>query len=124
MTRAETENAANPRQTRGAERRARRRRRRFEDALRRLLDTPDGQLVFGERRIGLLARCRTFATVYSDSSLRMAYNAGRQDVGHELMALLAEVSEEAYVRMEAECRALERRDDQETEAALMEGGEE
>lgn len=120
MKPAEVGNAGDPKQVRRAEQRVRSRQKRFARALRAVLETPEGRLLFGERQLGVLARCGTFRTVFADNPVRMAYNAGRQDVGHELMALLTGAGEELFLRMEAECRALEARDAVETAAANQE----
>jgi hypothetical protein len=58
-----------------------------------------------------------FESVWSPSAL-IHYNAGRQDQGHKLIALLVQVDEEGYLLMEREARQRARRTDREVEATL------
>lgn len=113
----EVTNAADRKQVRNAGRRTKSRERRFQNALRAVMATPEGRLLFGERRLGLLARAGCYRSVFSQNPVEMAYNAGRQDFGHQMMALLAEASEKLYLDMERETRLLESRDAEETAAA-------
>jgi hypothetical protein len=116
-TRAQSQNAADPRQVRRARRLAKHREERFITALRAVLETPAGRLVFGEREQGLLARLGAFRSAFHQSGSVTYYQIGRQDAGHELIALLVEASEDLYLEMEREMRALAKRDEETTAAA-------
>jgi hypothetical protein len=115
--------ATNTSHVKDATRRERRRRRRFMDAVREVLNTPAGRLMFGERELGLLARCGVYRSVWEQSS-RIHYNAGRQDVGHELMAIVTEADEAAYLTMEHEMRTLAQRDRNEADASVTDAASE
>lgn len=123
---AEVTNAANPDQVRGSRRRSQRREVRFLDALREVMRTPAGRLVFGERDLGLLARCGIFGSPLHSAGSMLYYNVGRQDMGREILAQLLAADETLYETMEREMRALAVRDDNETRgnnAAATEGAE-
>lgn len=115
--RAEVRNAGDPKQVRDAGRRAKRRQQRFDDALREVMASPAGRLVFGEHEFGFVARAGVYRSVFHPSGSQTSYNAGRQDFGHEIVAELLRVDEAAYELMEREARAVAKRDAQETEAA-------
>lgn len=112
----EVRNAGDRRQVQDAERRLRRRRGRWLAALRAVLATPEGRLVFGERDHGLLAKAGVYRSIWAPNA-QIHYNAGRQDYGHELMAELLRADERAYLLMEQEARAIAAGDERETEAA-------
>ncbi len=112
MSRPLTQNAADPQQVKFAERKEKARARRFEGALRAVLSTPEGRIVCWE----LIRRARVFESIW-DPSAKIHYLAGRQDYGHELLATLLGVDEEAYLLMERECRAWERSEAREIAAA-------
>jgi len=114
---AEVENTGDRRQVRAAESRIKRREQRFFDALRAVLGTQEGRLVFGDLEHGMLARAGVFRSVFNAHGGIQGMNIGRQNYGHELMALIIRADEELYERMETECRARRRRDDAETEIA-------
>jgi hypothetical protein len=111
---AEVTNAANPDQVRGSRRRSQRREVRFLDALREVMRTPAGRLVFGERDRGLLARCGIYTSPLHAAGSMLYYNVGRQDMGREILAQLLAAGEDEYQLMEKEMRALAVRDDNET----------
>lgn len=111
MSRALTGNAADPRQVEFARRKERRRAAGFHDALRVVLGAPEGRVVLWT----LLERAGVFRSVW-DPSARIHYNAGRQDYGHELLALLVDVDEDGYLLMEREARQRARGDDREAAA--------
>ena len=64
----------------------------------------------------LLERAGVYRSIW-DPTARIHYNAGRQDFGHELMALLVSAQPDLYLLMEQEARARQKRDDAETDAA-------
>jgi hypothetical protein len=109
--RALTGNAADPEQVKYAERKERQRRARFGLALKTVLGTTAGRLVFWE----LLSRAGIYRSIW-DPTERIHYNAGRQDFGHELLATILETDEDAYLLMEREARAIARGDARETAA--------
>lgn len=113
---AETGNAADVEQVRGARRRQLRREKRFLDKLREVMATEAGRFVFGERDLGFLARCGIYTSAMHPSGSTVYYNIGRQDIGKEITGLLIQASEEAYQVMEREMRALAVRDNNETTA--------
>lgn len=111
--RAEVRNAADPKQVRRAEKRERAREALFLEALKATLSQVNGRLVFSE----LIERAGVWRSMFDNSGSRAFYNIGRQDYGHELMALILQADDEAYVVMETEARARKRRADQENDAA-------
>lgn len=112
---AETGNAADPRQVKDAGRRERRRTRDFDNALRAVLDTPDGRLVLWQ----LLSMAGIYRSCYDNSGSRTYWNVGRQDYGHELLAHIIEASPQLYALMEREARERDARTDAEREAAQV-----
>ena|ERR1019366_3909337 len=46
----------------------------------------------------IMAQCKTFESIWDPSS-KVHYNAGRQDVGHFLMAKIMEVKPDAFTTM-------------------------
>jgi hypothetical protein len=78
---------------------------------RRVMATPEGRFVMAD----LIRGTGVHRSIW-DNSARIHYNSGRQDWGLELMATLQEVDADAYDLMEAERRALDRRDASEIEA--------
>lgn len=92
-------NAADPTQVKFAERKARQQEELFGAGLRQVLDTEAGRVVLW----GLLERAGIYRSIW-DPSAKIHYNAGRQDFGHELLALIVEASPENYLQMEAEAR--------------------
>jgi hypothetical protein len=57
-----------------------------------------------------------------DASAKIHYNAGRQDFGHELMALLTEHDSEGYLAMEREARSAATNEKLEAEAVQARSG--
>lgn len=109
-------NGADPRQVRYGDRRDREHTARWQAALRTVLATPAGQLVFGELEYGLLARAGVFRSVYNNSATQMAWNSGQQDFGLQLLAELVRAAPAEYLQMEAAMRQLAARDDRTTAA--------
>src|SRR3954471_4533470 len=95
-----TGNAADRKKVERADRVQRRRESRFTDALRAVLATPTGRIVAWE----LLRRARVYESIWDPSS-KIHYNAGRQDFGHELLAVIVEADGTLYLEMEREARA-------------------
>jgi len=109
---AEVRNAADPQQVRRAGRRDRDRHARELEWVRAVLAHGDGRAMVWT----LLERAGIFRSVWHTSAM-IHYNAGRQDFGHELMALVIEADEEGFELMQREARTRARRERLENEAA-------
>lgn len=96
---------------RKAERREAREADRYLEAVREVIKTPAGRLVFGELRLGILATAGVYSSGFDADPCRHAFNAGRRDIGLRLMALLVEASPEDFQTMEREVRRLRRGDE-------------
>ena len=59
-----------------------------------VLDIPQGRRVLWR----ILEECKTFGSIY-ETSARIHYNAGQQDIGHMIMAKITEADEEALFTM-------------------------
>ena len=57
------------------------------------------------RMFAILSWCGTFESIM-ETNARIYYNAGRQDVGHELMATLNKASPQLYLLMQQEAGKL------------------
>lgn len=113
------QNAGSVRQVRRAGRKEGEIRSRLEAATFEVLSTPGGRMFIWE----LLRMAGVYSSVWADHGQRMAYNAGRQDYGHELLALLVDVDENLYMLMEREARAWQRREETKDAAAESADGE-
>jgi hypothetical protein len=98
-------NAADPDQVKHASRKDRDRRERELADLRAVLAQAAGRRVLWR----LLEHCSVFGSIWHPSALIHA-NAGRQDVGHYLMAEITEANEDAIFTMMQEARAAKRAD--------------
>lgn len=92
-------NAADPEQVRKGRETERHRRDRELRELRALLDTYEGRSVLWR----FMAQCGVFKSIM-EASARIYYNAGQQDVGHWLLAEIAEAEPNAYAVMMDEAR--------------------
>lgn len=113
-------NAADPKQGRHAERKAKDRRARELGDLRAVLETEPGRRVF--RR--LLRWCGANQTVLRASAIDMAAAAGQQNVGHYIQAEIEAADDEVMFTMMREARADEARDNRETDAVHTTSAEE
>jgi hypothetical protein len=113
--RALVKNATDPKQQKYAERLLKRRHARLVDALRAVMGTPAGRIVFWE----LIVTCRSFESIYRNGAGDLLYNAGRQDVGFELLRDLQDCTPDLYLLMEQEMRALATREASETDAVQV-----
>lgn len=94
-------NAADARQVAHGHRASRDRYEATRAAYRETLDTVAGRRVLWD----LLTRAGIYQSVMVDGRPEVTfYKAGRQDFGHELLALLLDVDEGLYLRMEGEAR--------------------
>lgn len=109
--RVDVRNAADRKQVGRAGKRSDHRQRELEGAYVDVLNTESGRRVMWD----LLERCGVYRSVWEPSA-KIHYNAGRQDMGHELMALLARTDVQLYLKMEHEARVRDARDDSEREA--------
>ena len=116
---AVVKNAADPQQRNRAVRLERRRDARLRAALKVVMGSPEGRLVMWE----LLRTCGVYSSVW-EASAKIHYNAGRQDVGHELLADLHDVAPELYLTMEREMRTLAKREQDEIDAGHLKPAEE
>ena len=92
-------NAADPRQVKAASRRQKdARRQELEDVRAVLASRPGRRFIWR-----LLERCKVFGSVMATDGV-IQYQAGRQDFGHELMALLEESDGEALFTLMREAR--------------------
>ena len=95
--------------------------RRVQDArfgelsdLRAVLAQPEGRRVLWR----LLEHCSVFESIW-DPSVRIHVNAGRQDVGHWLMAEIERADDEALFRLMVEAKQRAKRADAETQAGRI-----
>lgn len=95
-------NAADRQQVARARRQEQRIDERFHDSLRAVMSTPEGRLVCWS----YLGKFGVYRGVYADNPHRMAYEAGRQQCGHDLLTDLVRADEELFQLMEREMRAL------------------
>jgi len=109
--RAAVSNAADVKQVKHAGRKDQERRQLEIAALREILKLPAGRLVLWN----VLTHCKVFESIWHPSALIHA-NAGRQDVGHWLLAEIAEADEDVIVLMMREARVAKKRDQAEREA--------
>lgn len=96
-------NAADPRQVRASARAEEKRAEQFRGSLKVTLSTPEGRRVIGE----LLDRAGLYKTSW-DPSARIHFNEGRRNFGLELLAEVQDASEDLYLEMEREMRAMKR----------------
>lgn len=64
------------------------------ECLKAILETKQGRTVIWK----WLKHCKVFESIY-DSSARIHYNAGKQDVGHFLLAEVLQANKNAYLQM-------------------------
>lgn len=100
--RSAVRNAADRQQVTRADRAEKRIAERFQDSLRAVMSTTDGRLVVWS----YLGKFGVYRGVYADNPQRMAYDAGRQQCGHDLLADVLAAGEDFYQVMEREMRAL------------------
>lgn len=105
-------NAADPQQVAFAKRKEAQEEELLRASLAAVMATVEGRVVMW----GLLERAGVYRSTFDASGSRTFYNAGRQDFGHELLALLLEHAEEGYLLMEAEARRRARATGREAEA--------
>lgn len=87
-------NAADEDKIRGAKDRVAVMERRLRESYAKLLATPEGQLVLWD----LLDHCGVYRSIF-ETSARISYNSGKQDVGHYLQAKILEANPAAMIAM-------------------------
>lgn len=108
---AQVRNAGDISEVRRAERTGKRAHERELAVTRAVMATVEGREFLRNQ----LEALGVFRSIWRASS-EIYYLAGRQDAGHQLMALLTAADETAYLQMEAEARERRRRADLDTEA--------
>jgi len=104
-------NAADPSQVKQAGRKDQDRAIRFARDLKAVLGTREGRNVLWH----YLGACKVFESVWHPSALIHA-QAGRQDVGHEIMKDINDTDQDAFFLMMREARDAARRDEAERAA--------
>lgn len=103
MTRSLVANAADPEQVKQATKKELRHRAQELEDLRAMLTLPAGRRYLWE----LLTRCKVYESVFTITPERIYYNAGQQDIGHAVLADIAEAQPEALLQMMQEAKAAE-----------------
>lgn len=112
-TPAIVDNAADRFQTRAAERRSRQKAQRQANDLRVVLSTPEGRRFLWR----LMGECGSFASVCRDGfDSSVFYRGGKQDVGHMLQVWVLDANEGAYLTMQKEAWANDRKEISEAQA--------
>ena len=106
------DNATDRRQQHRADKKLKDRRTIAKANWQGMLARADGRFVLWD----VLEKCGVFGSVFSTDPLLMARNAGRQDLGHELMILISEAEPNALELLLREGRERERRDVEQTVA--------
>jgi hypothetical protein len=92
-------NAASEKQVKAATFEDEERRRQETNDLRQVLSSKEGRRVMWR----FLSFCRAFASVW-DSSAKIHYYAGQQDVGHFLISEIEEADQDAFFLMMKEAK--------------------
>lgn len=99
MEKETTRNASNPEQVKAAGSRDKRLREIELNDLRHVLQSDQGRRFMWR----VLSHCRVFESIWHNSAL-IHHNAGRQDVGHYLMAEIVEADENLFLQMMKESK--------------------
>ena len=102
-----TDNTVDPRKQRLARKEEKRRRNDELEDLQSVLATESGRR-FVWRMLGY---CAVFESIWEPNA-KIHHNAGRQDVGHFLMAEIKEADEGAFLTLMQESYARERKEDE------------
>lgn len=102
--RALVQNAADPKQVRQAARRQQKDRDLEIDDIRTVMNTVQGRRFLWR----LMGHCKTFESVFSTDAGALAYNSGRQDVGHFLIAEVNDAVPAGFLLMMQESQAREK----------------
>ena len=99
MERVEVKNVADEKQVKRAAKRMESREDREVNDIRYVLNDKRGRRFLWR----LLNECKVFESIWVPSA-GIHYNAGKQDVGHFLMAEIVKASEDAYLLMTKEAK--------------------
>ncbi len=94
-------NAADPKQVKSAGHKERLRENEQKKDLQEVLSTVEGRRFLWAQ----LGKCKVYESIW-ESSAKIHYNAGKQDLGHQLMKDILEASPEAYLQMQKESMEL------------------
>ena len=94
MDKSLVKNAADPKQVKAAKQKEKSKEEQFLIDIQDIMKLPAGRRFMWE----ILGECKTFGSVW-ESSARIHYNSGRQDLGHWLMAQLNEADEGLFLEM-------------------------
>jgi hypothetical protein len=111
--RAVTQNAADPRQVRNAERLEKRREQRWEAALRAVMSTPQGRAFVWM----LIRRAGIYESPFDPHGSIQSFKIGRADMGREVMGEVLRLAGDEYLVMEAEARTIDTIEARAVEAA-------
>lgn len=114
VDRQNVRDASDPKQIRRARRVQERHQTELVAAIKAVMQTQPGRLVFWE----LLSAAGVFRSVFNQHGGIQSWNIGRQDFGQEILQDLMTVDEDAYLLMEKEARAKVRRENADTDAAF------
>lgn len=106
-------NAADPAQVKRAGRIERDKAKEFGALMQATMASADARALLW----ALLGRAKIYQSVFHRDSNVMAYNAGRQDFGHEIMAEIIAADPALYLQMEREARDRDTRDERLNDAA-------
>lgn len=87
-------NASNPRQIEKAQKRAAYNEQQRKEDMQKILATAEGRRYLWS----LLGRCRVNESVM-ETSAKIYYNSGQQDIGHSILADIVTARPEAYIQM-------------------------
>ena len=94
MEKSLVKNAADKKQVKDARRKEKSERDRELLDIKNVLETESGRRLLWR----MLARCKTFGTVWSGSAL-IHYNAGQQDIGHWLLSEMNQSDPDSFLLM-------------------------
>lgn len=85
------------------------RRKQYRSDLRTVMLTPEGKRLIW----ALLRKCNIHTTIMNESHAQMAFMAGQQNTGHELIADIEDAAPGSFLEMQKEMLAEERAANQE-----------
>jgi hypothetical protein len=88
-------NIADPRLVKEAEEKAKAVRKQELNDIRTVLSNASGRRFLWR----ILSRCKTFGSIFDESNPMMCYLSGQQDLGHYLMAEIAEADENLLFKL-------------------------
>ena len=97
---AVVQNAADSKQVKAARKTEKQLRDEEKGDLKKMLSLPEGRRLLWR----LLEQCHVYGSIM-ETSARIYYNAGQQDLGHWLLDEIMEADTAAYVQMQLEARA-------------------